>query len=144
MRKPVHLRQSQPGAFAQRLGREEWLENTRQNVRRDADTGVGHRQCDEVALKLIDSVAFLERDVARREGNRAAAGHGVARIDRDIDQRQFEFRNIDLDRPDLVRDIAFELHVSAQRADQHFVHGLDTLLEIGDDGIERLAARERQ
>ena len=74
----------------------------------------------------------------------AAARHRVARIHRDVDQRQLELGNVDLDRPDVVRDIAFELNVSAQRADQHLVHGLDAFLEVGDDGIERLAARERQ
>ena len=144
MGKAVDLRQSEPGAFAERLGREERLENSRQHVRRDADAGIGHRQRHEVSLELVDPVALLQGDVARRQRDDAAAGHGVARIDRDIDQRELELRDVDLDRPDIGRDVAFELNVSAQRADQHLVHGLDAFLEVGDDRIERLASRERQ
>ena len=40
--------------------------------------------------------------------------------------------------------VAFELNVAAQGADQHLVHGLDALLEVGDHRVERLASRERQ
>ena len=113
MREAVDLRQSQPGSLPERFRGEERLENARQHIGRDAHTGVGHRQRDELALELIHRVALLQGHVARRECDRATAGHGIARVDRDIDQRQFQFGNIDLDRPDVVRYVAFELDIPA-------------------------------
>ena len=142
--KAVDLRQSETGAFAERLGGEERLEDSRQHVGRDADAGIGHRQRHEVALELIHPVALLQGDVARRQRNDAAARHRVTRVDGHVDQRELELGDVDLDRPDIRRDVALELHVAAQRADQHLVHGLDAFLEVGDHRVERLASRERQ
>jgi hypothetical protein len=140
MGEAVDLRQAETGALAERLGREERLENPGQDIGRDSDAGVGHRQGDEVALELIDPVALLERDVSRRQRDRAAARHGVARVDRDVDQGELELGDVHLDRPDVPRDVALELNVAAQRADQHLVHRLDAVLQVGDDRVERLAA----
>ena len=67
MGKAVDLRQSETGAFPERFGREERLENPRQDVGRDADAGVCHRKGDEVSLKLIHRVAFLNAHVSRRQ-----------------------------------------------------------------------------
>ncbi len=113
MRKAVDLRQSQAGAFPERLGREERLEDSGQNVRRDADAGIGHRQRHEVALKPVHPVAFLQGDVARRQRDAAAAGHGVSGVNGDIDQSELELRDVDLDRPDICGNVAFELDVAA-------------------------------
>ncbi len=113
MRKAVDLRQSEAGAFPERLGREERLENSRQDVRCDADPGIGHRQGNEVSFELIDTVAFPQGDVERRQRDDASAGHRVTRIDRNVDQRQLELRDIDFDRPDICRYVALERNVSA-------------------------------
>src|SRR6516165_8549149 len=65
MGKAIDLRQSKTGAFPERFGREERLENPRQYVRRNADAGVCHRKGDEVSLKLIHRVALLKAHVSR-------------------------------------------------------------------------------
>jgi len=40
---------------------------------------------------------LLQGDVSRRQRDDASARHRVTRIDRNVDQRQFELRDIDLD-----------------------------------------------
>ena len=140
MGKAVDLGQPKPGAFAERLGREERLEDSRQHVGRNTDTRIRHCEGNEVAFQLIDPVAFLQGDVSRRQRNEASAWHGIAGIDRDVHQCELELGNVYLDRPDIRCNIAFELDVSAQRADQHFMHGLNPLLEVGDHRVERLAS----
>ena len=86
----------------------------------------------------------LQDDVHCREHDDAAARHRVTRVDRDVDQRQLKLRDIDFDRPDIRRDLALELNVAAQRPEQHFMHAFDPLFHVGNDRIERLAARESQ
>src|SRR5262249_61170390 len=59
MRKAVDLRQSETGAFTERFGREERLENPRQDVRRDPDAGICHRKGHEVTLKPTYRITLL-------------------------------------------------------------------------------------
>src|SRR5712691_6105759 len=69
MRKSIDLRQSEPGAFPQRFGREERLKNSRQDVGRDADSGIGHRQGNELFFKVTlsaDSVMTPPPGIASR------------------------------------------------------------------------------
>src|SRR5262249_19113510 len=112
MGKAIDLRQSETGTFAECFRREERLENPRQDVRRDADTGIHHRKGDEVSLKLIHPVALLQADVLRRQLDQASARPGIAGVARDVDERQFELRDVDLDRPNIGRYVALELDVS--------------------------------
>jgi len=99
MREAVDLCQAKTGAFSKRFGREERLEYPRQDIRRDSHPGVGHRKRHEVSLELIHAVVLLQRDVERRQRNNATARHRIPRINRDVDQRQLELRDVDLDRP---------------------------------------------
>jgi hypothetical protein len=54
-------------------------------------------------------VVGRECPVSRGDGHLAALGHGVARIQHDVDQRQLQVAGIGLDRPDIGRDIADQL-----------------------------------
>src|SRR5262249_32575309 len=144
MRKAIDLRQSESSAFPQTFCREKRLKYSRQDVGCDADAGIRHSHCHEVSLELIHSVGFLQCDVPHRQRYGAAARHGVTCIDHDVDQRQFKFRDVDLDRPELGRNVALKLNVSAQRTNQHFMNGVDAFLEIGHDRVEWLTPRESQ
>ena len=46
-------------------------------------------------------IGFLAKVVLRRHRNHAAVGHGVARIDHEIDERGFELGDVDHYRPDV-------------------------------------------
>src|SRR5215211_2557666 len=116
MGKGVDLRQAETGALAHAFRCEERLENARQDVGRDAHACVLHAQSKKLAFELIDLVARSQACVARRDRNRASARHRVARIDCDVYQSQLELSNIDLDRPEIGRHIAYELDIPAQRA----------------------------
>ena len=63
--KPVDLRQSKASALPERFRAEKRLENSRQDVRRNADTGIAHRECNEISLELFHLVALLEGNVLR-------------------------------------------------------------------------------
>ena len=68
-----------------------------------------------IAFRLA-ALAGTDRDVAAGNDELAALGHGIARIDSDVDQRQLEFGNVGLDRPQVGRQVDGERDVSAQRA----------------------------
>ena len=57
----------------------------------------------------------LERHRLGRDRQRAAGRHGVARIDREIDQRELELARVDLDGAALVGNRRLDLDVAAQR-----------------------------
>ena len=57
----------------------------------------------------------------------AAVGHGVARVDHQVDQRQFEFGDVDRDRPHVGGDVDLQVDIAARRARQHFVERRDGL-----------------
>ena len=130
MREAMNLRQSQTGALADRLGGEEGIEDLAEDVGRDAGAGVLHRDRD------ISAGAGLVagRDVARRYRDDAAVGHGVARVDDEIDQRRLELGDVDHDRPDVRVDVELQRHRAADAGVEHFAHRIDA---FGD--IDRLA-----
>ena len=82
--------------------------------------------------------------VLGRDQNAAAFGHGVAGIDREIDQREFELRLVDADRPGRVRHLDPEFDIDVHRAGQHVVDGVHRLGRIDHRRVERQRARERQ
>ena len=100
MREAVHLRQSKAGALADRLRGEERVEHIGDDVRRDADAVVADGDGDILAGG--NRLALAESDVLRRDRHRAAVGHGIAGIDHEVDQRDFEFADVDRDRPDIA------------------------------------------
>ena len=95
----VHLRQPKAGALVRRLRREEGVEHPRQDVGRDAAARVRHRDRDEIALEAEPRVGRLQRRVLGRERDHAALRHGVAGIEREVDERELELGEIDPHRP---------------------------------------------
>jgi hypothetical protein len=72
----------------------------------------------------------FEHAVARGQGQAAAVGHGVARVDRQVEQGEVELQRVDRHRPQVVRALQFELDALAQHvADQ--LHGIAQLLARG-------------
>src|SRR5256885_270306 len=87
MDETMNLRKTKPGTFADRLGREEWVEYFSEDVGSDAGAGILHRDRD-----IIPGVRrFREGTVTRGNRDRAAARHRVTRVDGEIDQCGLEF-----------------------------------------------------
>ena len=114
-REAVYLAQAQSRAPAHVLGGEEGLENLGEDVGSYSGPGVGDVDRDEIARQAVCGGSAIEPDRTHRDGERAAVRHGVLRIDRKIEQSEFEFAGIDLDRAWPAQNANFGLDVAAQR-----------------------------
>ncbi len=80
----------------------------------------------------------------RRYRDDAAAGHGVARVDDEIDQRRFELGNVDHDRPDVRLDVDLQRHRAADAGVEHFAHRIDPFGNVDRLRIDALPPCECQ
>src|SRR5204862_3119759 len=103
-----------------------------------------YRQRNKISLELLQLIDLRNRDISCRNREVPSPRHGVTRINRDIYERQLEFRNVNLNRPDILRYMAFQLNVPAQRANQHFTNGIDSFLQTDDNRTKRLSSRDGQ
>ena len=140
MREAMNLRQSQTGALADRLGGEEGIEDLAEDIGRDAGAGILHRDRDMSAGAGLAA----ERIVVRRYRDDAAGGHGVARVDDEIDQRRFELGDVDHDRPDARVDVELQRHRAADAGVEHFAHRIDAFGDIDGLRIDALPPCECQ
>ena len=144
MGEAVDLAQAQAGALADVLGGEERLEHPRQHVGRNARTGVGDADGDEVARKAFFARFAAQHDRLRGDGERAARRHGVAGIDGEIEQRELELARIDLHGARPPRHADLDLDIAAQRAAEHVLDLGQPFGEIDDARLQRLPPRECQ
>ena len=134
---PVDDRQPQARPLALGLGRVERLEGARGDLAVHADPGVLDREPDEVARLdrgVEAGLAAVELDVLGRHRERPAVRHGVARVEREVDQRLLDLAAVGLDRPELRAEVGRQLDVLAERA-------LEERLEVGDDVVQDRATR---
>ena len=102
-----------PRALARRLGGEERLEHAPQHLLRDAGAGVAQAHGHEPAPQPRRRLA--QRLVPRRDREQPALRHGVAGVQRHVEQRQLELRRVHPDRPEAVCEVEVHLDVAAQR-----------------------------
>ena len=76
--------------------------------------------------------------------DRAAIRHRVARIDREIEDRQFELVGVDPRRRQSFRQIKPQRDARPQRALEQIAHALDQRAQIDRHRAQILLARERQ
>jgi hypothetical protein len=91
----VDLAQAEAGALAEALGGEERLEDVIDGFRRNSAAGVGDG--DDDVLSWGETGGLCGRCVACDHQELAAAGHRIARVHRQVQQRQFELAGIALD-----------------------------------------------
>ncbi|KAF1854886.1 hypothetical protein Lal_00009772 [Lupinus albus] len=141
LRHAVDLGQAEPRALADFLGREEGLEHPRHQVGRDAGAGIGHGQADVVAVRRQ---AVRRRAQGRLEAQVAAAVHGVARIDRQVEQRHLQL--VGIGHHARARGVHGEVqaHAGAQRRGQQFAHAAEQGRDVDGTQVQVLVARERQ
>ena len=114
-----YLRQAEAGAAADRLRREERLEGAITHLGRHAVAVVAHRQRDVAAglrVRIAAQPGGIQRRPPRRDRDRAAARHGIARVQRQIQQRGFQLRGIGPPRRQVLLEIELERHRLAERA----------------------------
>ena len=141
----VDLRQAEPRAVADILGRVERLEGMGLNLLGHARAGVGDGDHDVLArhdLGLCRGIGLVEIGVGGLDGELAAVRHGVARIDGEIEDADLELVGIGQHPPQPAGQHGLDGDLLAQSAAQQFGHAGDKAAGIDRLGVERLAARE--
>ena len=129
---PVNRGETHASTLAGIFGRKKWLKNSTNRSRIHSITGIFHRQAD-VRTKLRFGIAvprrFVDFDSRGREGQLAAVGHGIARIQRKIHDDLFDIAGISENR----RQIGSQLHIKgdvlADESPQHRNRLLNNLIE---------------
>ena len=89
-------------------------------------------------------VLLAEHHVAGLDRQDACLGHGVARIDGQIQNHLLDLRRIDLDRPEARGFVPSEIDVLADQAAQHALDVLDHLVQVDQLGRNDVTTRESQ
>ena len=111
----------------------------------DADAGVGDFDAHIIARRHDRGA---QRDWRRRgfvggaDGDGAALGHGVARIDDQIDDGVGELRLVGMHRPKLGAVLELQAHVFAQQVAQHQRQFAHHVAHRQHAWLQRLLARE--
>ncbi len=138
-------REPEAGAFALLLRGEEGLEDPCLRFAAHPDAGVAHRDSHVRAREhsgVFHLVVVIHLDVRRLDGQLAAIGHGVARIDREVHQKLLDLSGVGLDAPELGRRKYRQLDVCAEHASEHLVHVGDALVQVQDLRLEHLLTAE--
>ena len=94
--------QAEPGALADFLGREERLEHPVDDIGPNSDSGIADRDHHVIPrhnVAVSRGIFLIEGHVLGFQDQLAALGHGIARVDRKIEQRRGELARIDQRRP---------------------------------------------
>ena len=112
-----HLRQAEPGALADFLGGEERLEDALELVLRNAGAGILDRNSHiAVGAFRMRRRAGNIRNGANRDRQPAFAAHGVAGIDRHVDQRGLELAGVGVDQAGSARHAGDDLDPTRRSA----------------------------
>src|SRR2546430_1832074 len=114
-------------------------EDEAEDIGRDAGAGVLDRDRDMTAASLA-----AERNVVPGYRDDAAASHGVARVDDEIDQRRFKLGDVDHDRPEVLVDVELQRHRTADGGIEYFAHRIDAVGDIDGLRVDALPPRECQ
>ena len=139
--------QPEAGAAADSLGGEERLEHPVADIGGDSVTGVGDRDHHELSalhLAIVGRIDFIANDIGGLERKLAAAGHGIARIDGEIDDRGRKLRRIGQSRPRIVGKGRDDFDVFAQDRLEQLGGVDDHAVDVDLARLQRLAAREGQ
>ncbi len=134
-------------AFANILRREERFKNMSQRRRIHAAACVADAQAHKTSRARL-RMRFRENGVNRHRGEvhgeRAAARHGVARIDGKVHDDLLDHPGITLDKRQFVRRMEFERDVLADEAFQHFAHVADRLAQVERLELHDIFAAEHE
>ncbi len=97
-----------------------------------------------VAGRSLADFALFEVAILDADLQPAGAVHGVARVDREVEDRIFKLERIDPHRPDVVGQLGFHYHALAQCAVDQLGHAGDQIARIDRLGQQGLGACEAQ
>ena len=121
--------------------------NVRPDLRRHAAPGVGHRQHHlppGTDVSAVPQTRIVPFDVMGFDDQLAAVRHGVARIDRQVEDHLLDLTRIDLDRIELRIEDGREPHILSNQPFQHPFGGRHLAVEVDHPGRQNLLAAERQ
>ena len=142
----IDLAQAQAGAAARHLGGEEGLEGALQRTPVHAAAGIGDG--DQHVLPGLErlghrlGIGLVEIGVGGLDGHLAAFGHGVARVDGEVQDRRLELVLVGEGEPQPAGQHGLERDRLAQGAAQQFGRVGDQPVGVERAGVERLLARE--
>ena len=129
------------------FGGEERLEHPGDHLGGHAGAGVRDPQ-PGVAARLEAGpggcVGLVHGDVRGIDRELPAAGHRVARVDRQVDQDLLELAGVRLDRPQAAGGHGGQVDVLAQGAAQQLLQAADDVVEAEHLRVHDIAAREDQ
>ncbi|GJD67564.1 hypothetical protein MMMDOFMJ_0480 [Methylobacterium gnaphalii] len=142
---PENLAESEPGALADLLGGEERLEGLGGHLRRHAGPGVCDGDHHVLALRdaeIVGGVALVDMRIGGLDGQPAAGGHRVARVDGEVQERALELVRIGPGAPEAARLHRLDLDRLAERAPQQLRHAGDEAVRLDRLGRQGLLAGE--
>ena len=140
----VDHRQTEPGALADGLGGEERIEHASDDLGRHAGAVVRHAQRDVLAGRqlAVSGGPLVEPLVGGLDRQAATIGHGVARVDAQVEQRVLELRRIDAGRPEAAGADHLQFHRRPDGSADQLFHAADEPVDIGRLRVEGLPPRE--
>ena len=112
-----------------------------------AHPGVSHREQNIVARhhgRMLAGDFGIKANAARLNGQFAATGHGVARVDGQIQDDLFDLALIRFHRPERRIERRLQFDILAEKARQHFRHILNNCIEIQYLSFQHLLPAECQ
>jgi hypothetical protein len=112
-----------------------------------AATGVGDREGDVRSgwgVEVLLGVGGVEIDVGGLDDELAAARHGVAGVDHQIENHLVHLARIGLDVPEVRVELRAHLDILAEQAQHHLVVGDDSVEAEDDRAGDLLAAEQEQ
>ncbi len=139
--------QPEPGSLAHTLGRKERIEHPVADRLGNSGAGIAHRDHDIIAdlnVAIGRGIILIETHIVGFQNQLAAARHGVAGVDRKIEQRSTELARVDQGRPQLVRQHRFDFDLLAQGRPHQLCGFHDQAVDVGFARLQRLLAGEGQ
>ena len=138
--------ESQAGAFAERLGREEGVECACDHLGRHTSARVSHRQGHILAGIQITSrcLTLIERLVCRADGDAAAVGHGIPCIDTEVQKRILELIGVHQGQPKVLGTEHLDADVETDRAANEIFHLGNESIDVSRHGVKCLTTRKCQ
>ena len=145
-RKSIDHRKPKSGALPDRLGGKERIEGARRHLRAHAGAGVGDADADIIAGRKRRRIRghAVEPRIRGRDGELAAIGHGVARVDGEIEQRAFQLIGIAQRAPQIVRRDDRKIDGLADGPAQQILQRHHELIGIDAFRNQRLPPRKGQ
>ena len=130
--------ETQPSAVAGGLRRDERLERASADVLVHAEADVADRQADVAARTRVGVAgrrALAEDRVRCSDDHPAAAGHGLPRVDGQVDEHPLELGGIGFDGPELSTEARLEHDLLAERAAQQAAEAADDLVRSSSSDV---------